>query len=106
MVEVQPAEDEPLELAVEVVAALGREIDEGVPLDEPGHLLVPHVADPVGPAAARDRYSVVLFHVPNPDALITCLEPCQSPERPAQYPPISAGEHLSARIRASRGHVN
>jgi isopenicillin N synthase-like dioxygenase len=63
------------------------------------------VVNPIGAAAARDRYSVVLFHVPNPDALITCLDPCQSPERPAQYPPITAGEHLSARIRASRGHV-
>ena len=63
------------------------------------------VVNPIGPSAARDRYSVVLFHVPNPDVLVTCLDPCQSPERPAQFPPITAGEHLSARIQASRGHV-
>jgi isopenicillin N synthase-like dioxygenase len=63
------------------------------------------VANPVGPAAARDRYSVVLFHGPNPDALITCLEPCQSPDRPAKYEPITAGEHVAAKARASRGEA-
>ena len=38
------------------------------------------------------RYSSVLFFSPNPDALIECLEPCQGPERPARYPPITAGD--------------
>jgi isopenicillin N synthase-like dioxygenase len=63
------------------------------------------VANPVGPATARDRYSVVLFHGPNPAAVITCLEPCQSPERPARYGPITAGEHVAAKARASRGEA-
>lgn len=63
------------------------------------------VVNPEGPAMARDRYSVVLFHGPNPDAVITCLEPCQSPERPARYPPITAGEHVLAKARASRGET-
>jgi isopenicillin N synthase-like dioxygenase len=64
----------------------------------------PHrVVNPVGPAAARDRYSAVLFHGPNADAVIACLEPCQSPERPPRYPPITAGEHVLAKARASRG---
>lgn len=63
----------------------------------------PHrVVNPVGPAAAHDRYSVVLFHSPNPDAVIECLAPCRSPGRPSRYPPITAGEHMLARIRASR----
>jgi isopenicillin N synthase-like dioxygenase len=63
----------------------------------------PHrVVNPEGPAAARDRYSAVLFHSPSRDALITCLEPCQGPDRPPRYPPITAGEHMRARIEASR----
>lgn len=63
----------------------------------------PHrVVNPLGPASARDRHSAVLFHTPNPDAVIECLAPCQSPERPPMYPPITAGEHMLARIKASR----
>lgn len=63
----------------------------------------PHrVVNPLGPASARDRHSAVLFHTPNPDAVIECLMPCQSPERPPMYPPITTGEHILARIRASR----
>ncbi|TMA13183.1 MAG: isopenicillin N synthase family oxygenase [Deltaproteobacteria bacterium] len=60
------------------------------------------VVNPSGPAAGRHRYSVVLFHSPNPDAVIECLASCQSPERQPKYPPITAGEHMLARIRASR----
>jgi isopenicillin N synthase-like dioxygenase len=63
----------------------------------------PHrVVNPEGAAALRDRYSLVLFHSPNRDAPIVCLEPCQSPERPSRYPPITAGAHMQARIEASR----
>lgn len=66
----------------------------------------PHrVVNPVGPAAVRDRYSTVLFHSPNRDAVISCLEPCQGPERPPKYPPVTAGEHISARNQASRRHA-
>jgi isopenicillin N synthase-like dioxygenase len=66
----------------------------------------PHrVVNPVGPSAARDRYSVVLFHGPNRDALITCLEPCQSAQRPPKYPAITAGEHVLDRVRASRSEI-
>ena len=63
----------------------------------------PHrVVNPQGAAALRDRYSLVLFHSPNRDAPVVCLEPCQSAERPARYPPITAGAHMQARIEASR----
>jgi isopenicillin N synthase-like dioxygenase len=63
----------------------------------------PHrVVNPEGAAALRDRYSLVLFHSPNRDAPVVCLEPCQSAERPARYPPITAGAHMQARIEASR----
>lgn len=66
----------------------------------------PHrVVNPSGAAASRDRYSAVLFHSPNRDAVITCLEPCQSAERPPRFPPITAGEHMRARIEASRAHT-
>ena len=60
------------------------------------------VVNPTGADTARDRYSVVLFHGPKSDAVIRCLEPCQSAERPAKYPPITAGEHVLAKVRASR----
>jgi len=65
----------------------------------------PHrVVNPTGPAANKDRYSFVLFHSPNPDAVIACLEPCQGPGNPAKFAPITAGEHLRARAEASRRH--
>lgn len=65
----------------------------------------PHrVVNPAGASAARDRYSAVLFHSPNRDALIECLPPCQGPARPARFPPITAGQHMQARIEASRRH--
>ena len=59
------------------------------------------VVNPAGPAAARSRYSCVFFYSPNHDALITCLEPCQSPDRPALYPPILTADHMRARHEAT-----
>jgi isopenicillin N synthase-like dioxygenase len=44
------------------------------------------------------RQSLVFFHNPNPDALITCIETCATPEHPAQYPPITAGDHLAMKV--------
>ena len=37
-----------------------------------------------------DRYSVALFYSPNRDAVISCRETCQGPERPRKYPPVNA----------------
>ena len=63
----------------------------------------PHrVIIPTGVAATKDRYSFVLFHSPNPEAVISCLEPCQDAKNPPKFPPITAGEHLRARAEASR----
>ena len=63
----------------------------------------PHrVVNPTGPAANKDRYSFVLFHSPNADATISCLEPCQGPDNPPKFAPITAGAHLRARAEASR----
>jgi isopenicillin N synthase-like dioxygenase len=55
------------------------------------------VVPPQGPAARQPRYSAVLFYEPRNEAVITCLQPCHGPDRPALYPPITAGEHLAAR---------
>lgn len=67
----------------------------------------PHrVVNPAGEAAHKNRYSFVLFHSPNPDAVISCLEPCQPPDNPPKFPPVTAGEHLRARAEASRKHGN
>jgi isopenicillin N synthase-like dioxygenase len=63
------------------------------------------VVAPTGEAAARSRYSAVLFYQPQPAALITCLEPCQGPDRPARYAPIAAGDHIQEkRAETSRGN--
>jgi isopenicillin N synthase-like dioxygenase len=63
----------------------------------------PHrVVPPEGAAAGRARYSAVLFFSPRPDAIIECLAPCQSAERPAKYPPVASGEYIRARSAASR----
>jgi len=66
----------------------------------------PHrVVVPKGPAVKRHRYSVAFFFSPNRDAVISCLEPCQSSERPPKYPPVTAGEHIQSRVLATRPHA-
>ncbi len=40
------------------------------------------------------RQSIVFFHSPNENALISCLDSCCSATNPAKYAPILAGEHL------------
>jgi isopenicillin N synthase-like dioxygenase len=60
------------------------------------------VVPPTGAAATRSRYSAVLFYQPRYDAVISCLEACQDADRPARYPPITAGEHIEAKIQESR----
>jgi isopenicillin N synthase-like dioxygenase len=55
------------------------------------------VVPPQGEAAPRPRYSATLFYEPRHEVVISCLEPCQSPSKPALFPPITAGERLEAR---------
>jgi isopenicillin N synthase-like dioxygenase len=57
------------------------------------------VVPPQGESAQRARYSATLFYEPRHEVVIRCLEPCQSPSKPALYPPISAGERLAQRRR-------
>lgn len=54
------------------------------------------------PAASRGsarRLSIVFFTGPRDDAEIACLPGCATTERPLRYPPITAGEHIRAKIR-------
>ncbi len=51
--------------------------------------------------ARQSRYSIAFFCHPNPDTEISCLETCQSVERPPLYPPITAGDYLLSRLQAT-----
>ena len=51
--EVEAAEDQPLVLLLDHRASARRGVDEGVALEEPGHLLVAHVAGAVGAAPGQ-----------------------------------------------------
>ena len=46
------------------------------------------------PRATGGRLSFCYFVEPNRDAVIECLPTCHGPERPAKYPPISAGDYM------------
>ena len=59
------------------------------------------VVPPQGQGAQRPRYSATLFYEPRHEVVISCLEPCQGPGKPALYPPITAGERLKERRRAN-----
>lgn len=59
------------------------------------YVSTPHkVVTPPG----RDRYSVAFFLDPNPDAMVACLPPCISLERPAKYGPITGADFLRSRL--------
>ena len=49
------------------------------------------------------RRSAAYFHDGNVDAVIECLPSCVSAETPAQYAPVTVGEHLAAKLAGSRG---
>src|SRR5262249_18090223 len=57
------------------------------------------VVPPEGEAAQRPRYSATLFYEPRHEVVISCLEPCHGPTKPALYPPITVGERLEQRRR-------
>jgi isopenicillin N synthase-like dioxygenase len=54
-------------------------------------------------ALGSRRQSIVFFLNANSDAVITCIESCCTPERPAQYPPITAGDYLALKMQQTRG---
>ena len=49
----------------------------------------------------KSRYSIAFFCQPNFDTEISCLESCQSADRPPLYPPISSGDYLLSRLQAT-----
>jgi isopenicillin N synthase-like dioxygenase len=49
----------------------------------------------------ESRYSIAFFCQPDFKTEITCIESCQSPDRPARYAPILAGKYLLDRLKAT-----
>jgi isopenicillin N synthase-like dioxygenase len=67
------------------------------------YVSTPHkVVSPPG----RHRYSVAFFLDPDPDAMVTCLPTCTNSERPARYPPVTAGEFLKSRLEPTYARPN
>jgi isopenicillin N synthase-like dioxygenase len=53
-------------------------------------------------ALGSRRQSMVFFVNANNDAVITCVESCCPPERPAKYPTITAGDYLALKMQQTR----
>ena len=54
-------------------------------------------------SSERDRYSIPYFSNIDPLEVISVLPSCQSPERPARYEPVGAGEYVEACMRDAYG---
>ena len=54
--------------------------------------------------SSLDRYSVAFFFDPYYHTRIDCLATCCSDDRPARYPPITAGEHILEMKRRTYGY--
>jgi isopenicillin N synthase-like dioxygenase len=63
------------------------------------HRVVPPPAGRSGPARRR---SVAFFHEVNHDVVVECLPTCVSAANPARYAPVTAGEHLMAKLLGPR----
>ena len=63
------------------------------------HRVVPPSTESSGEVRRR---SVAWFQQPNFDAMIEVLDSCCSPTNPARYKPISAGDHLIAKLMGPR----
>ncbi len=53
--------------------------------------------------AGRERYSIAFFLDPNAQAMVEPLPACVSADRPALYPPITAGDYFASRFAATYG---
>jgi isopenicillin N synthase-like dioxygenase len=63
------------------------------------HRVVPPPATTTGPFRRR---SIAFFHEVDHDAVVTCLPTCTSRGNPPKYSPITAGEHLRAKLMGPR----
>ena len=63
------------------------------------HRVVPPPATAGGPVLRR---SAAFFLDGNWDAVIECLPTCTSADDPPRYPPVTAGEHLKAKLMGPR----
>jgi isopenicillin N synthase-like dioxygenase len=55
-------------------------------------------------SSGAQRFSLPFFFGANFNAKVNCLESCQSEQRPARYPPITAGEWTVSNITAAYGY--
>ena len=63
---------------------------------------VHRVVPPTAPDAPAARRSAAFFLDGNWDALVECLPTCCSDTDPPRYPPVTAGEHLMAKLMGPR----
>jgi isopenicillin N synthase-like dioxygenase len=63
------------------------------------HRVVPPPAATDGPARRR---SIAFFNDANADALVEVLPTCVGADRPARYQPVTAGDHLMAKLLGPR----
>ncbi|KAG3108989.1 hypothetical protein PI124_g11243 [Phytophthora idaei] len=61
------------------------------------------VINPPSGCKNNRRQSIAFFHNINADTVVECIPTCQSPENPAKYPPVLAGEYLMAKHNAAMG---
>lgn len=61
-----------------------------------------HRVAPPGGEGRHLRRSAAFFHEANSDALVEAIPSCVTPDRPARYPPVLAGEHLLAKLLGPR----
>jgi len=51
-----------------------------------------------------DRYSIAFFVDPDSDVRVECIESCKSESSPPRHAPITAAEHIQAKIAASQNN--
>jgi isopenicillin N synthase-like dioxygenase len=55
-------------------------------------------------ASGNERYSAPFFFHAAYDTVIDCLPGCAGDDRPARYPPITAGDYMWRRFTATFAH--
>jgi isopenicillin N synthase-like dioxygenase len=65
---------------------------------------VHRVVHPADGGGHGDRYSIALFHQPDPDAVVECIPSCLESGATRKYPPVTFGEYLAAKVRQAHIH--